>query len=132
MKVAVLMAASLVSSAAHAQQFDLICTGQNSYQYHSDPEKTKEWADTFRVDLTKGRWCRTECQLVNRIERQDDNEIVFNSFNSPVSIGVLSVNRRTGVLTEDTAANGVVGSWQSFTSANCVLAPFTGFPPPRF
>ena len=133
MKLAVWVATvSLVCGAAHGQQFDLICTGKTESTFKNFPTRTRDWADTLRVDLTDGRWCRAECAEVIPIERQDDGRIVFRNYVSSISMAGLSVNRRTGELDEDSIGDGALGHVTSFTSANCVKAPFTGFPLPRF
>lgn len=118
---ALVLALTLVATpAAAADQFDLVCTGDD-----------EPWH--YRVDLAKGEWCAGKCETVFRLASVTSGTIVLRS-EKPEFRGGDAV---------ENSINRASGEWYYYRSlpkigfsktvkGKCELAPFTPMPSRKF
>ena len=118
MRAIAVMLGLIATPAMAADQFDLVCV------YGKTPHR-------YRVDLIRGEACEQGCEKVWKMGAITTGEIrlLDTPLNSPEdSPQTITVNRQTGAL-----VHWIGGGRHSMTeSAQCKVAPFSGFPAAKF
>lgn len=118
MRALVLVAGLIATPAMAADQFDLACN------YGKTPIR-------YRVDLSRGEACEQDCKKVWKLGAVTAGEIrlLDTSLNAPEeSPQTIIVNRQTGAL-----VHWIGGGRNPLTeTAQCEIAPFSGFPVAKF
>jgi len=128
MRAFLLVLSLLATPAMAADQFDLVCKGQ---QRTSAAGKWKPYEVRYRVDLSEMVYCRFNCKTLETVESADAARIVFQS-----------VQGRPGSTTALHYVDRSDGNWRYFLSGpvgligdaegHCEAAPFSGFPAAKF
>jgi len=127
MKALILILGLLGTPALAADQFDLVCKGQERY---SVVGRWKPASYRYRIDLQSLRWCSGTCDGTSKIEDVSDGVITLSDkkrepFNS--STETHWIGRRKGDL--HYAYSSGPGLYEE-REAQCEPAEFTGFPEP--
>ena len=119
------MASALIAAPAMAaDQFDLVCTGQQrilpSNRWHS-------YAVRYRVDLARMIYCRFDCKTTETIAAADAARITFQlpADGTPAAYLDHYVDRTNGRWTYYLGGD-------SDAEGTCQSAPFSGFPAAKF
>lgn len=124
-RVLATLAALFASSAAQAaDQFDLLCIGQEQFYPGMKPIAISHH---YRIDLAAKRWCWEQCTSANNIQSITPDRITFYD-NSPTRPMLQAyVSRTDGKYYR-------YGFGRSFThdEGTCEPVPFTGLPTPKF
>lgn len=116
MRFLALSMALLASPAAAADQFDLVC-------------RSKDETVRYRVDLATKEWCWEQCRFGTwRIADVTSSRIVFKDEKTDTSTVTNTVDRSTGINRRFNR-----NRYSTFaSSADCEIAPFSGFPKAKF
>ena len=110
--------------AQSAQQFDLICTGQQQFRPDMKPTAVTH---RYRIDLDAKRWCWEQCQFANDIQSVTADRITFYE-NLPGQPTKQAYIRRT----DGKYFRYSFGRSYTHDEGTCQPAPFSGLPAPRF
>lgn len=124
MRAIILILAMASVPAQAADQFDLVCTGN---QRMLPSQRSQKVAVRYRIDVDRKIYCRENCASVFAIAKVDDARITFQTpqTDRPADLVIHFVDR-------------VNGKWKYFLSGDsdtegfCEPAPFSGFPAVRF
>ncbi len=110
----------IASPAMAAEQFDLICKGDDEV-----------WR--YRIDLARGEWCARECDVTLKIVSTTASTIVLQQ-QEPQFRGGDSfrnmINRATGEWYFYRSLPSI--DFSKTVDGKCVPAPFSGFPAAKF
>lgn len=125
-------AAALAAAAA----FNLICTGTTTFRKLDlgPDDRTTQFSEVFRVDLSQKRWCYRECTSTNAFVEITPTRLVFEREDrGAYDDTVTFVNRENGVFASR-IRSGIIGSavFVTLMEGTCVRAKFTGFPAIKF
>lgn len=114
---ALTLALCLVATPAlAAEQFDLLCRGDD-----------EPWH--YRIDLAKSEWCADKCKTVHKIASITSGTIVLQSKEPQFKGGdrvINSINRATGEWYFHRSLPGV--GFNKAVTGTCELRDFSGFP----
>jgi hypothetical protein len=125
----------MIALALHvAAAFNLVCTGTSG---GGDTTGAFLWAPrvpfttVFRIDLERGRWCAGDCATTRRLAGVSETVITLDSLRDRTS------NEQHFLSTLNRENGRYFSSFRSGRSlfvqnAQCEVAPFGGFPEPRF
>jgi len=124
----ILAAASLAAAPAMAaNQFDLVCKGQQKLARDGAPQPVEAH---YRVDLAAGSWCRDQCVGVDKIAAAGPDRIAFKAHpkagDQDEEIDE-SFERTSGKWIDLYAGPYPPGEFAS-TEGKCEVAAFSGFP----
>jgi hypothetical protein len=126
MRVGLLLAAAalLAGEAQAADQFDLVCKGE---QKISSVPRSEQIVQRYRVDLTSGIWCEDECTDVRHIQDLTPTRIIFEEHGELLREGsaLHIVDRTTGDWYRNIGGDGVY----LIVKGQCQPAPFSGINP---
>ena len=107
-----------------AQQFDLICNGQQQFRPLMKPLPVTHH---YRIDLEAKRWCWEKCTFANNIQSVTVDRITFyeNGAGDPVKHAYIS-------RTDGSYLRIDLGKFFTNDKGTCEVAPFSGLPAPKF
>lgn len=125
----IMILAACATPAAAADQFDLLCKGQQRFAVNGATQPVEA---RYRVDTAARRWCRDQCFSVEALIGATPEKLVFKSRpKTPPSEEVTdeSFERATGKWVDLYVGPYPPGEYAS-TEGRCEVAPFSGFPKP--
>lgn len=102
--------------------FNLICSGILVNNGNSKPNNT-----TYRVDLTRMKYCVGNCLATFPIASVQPSKIIFENSDKGGNRNLRTVDRRSGAWVDYTDAN-IGFRFQASTTGTCAEAPFSGLP----
>lgn len=125
--ILVALAVLAPASASAADQFDLICRGDQS-DGRGGPKSPVEIR--YRIDLAAGRWCIDACAAASSITQVTPDRIYIERDDVAIRRGVAPnfyhfIERTSGAYTFFVAGS-------ADRHATCSPAPFSGMPAPKF
>jgi hypothetical protein len=117
-------AAAVATTPAPANQFDLVCHGEEQFQPDMRPHASTH---RYRINLDDMRWCWERCERTFPIVSATVDRITFNQ--EPNDGYRAYVSRIDGSYVRYNP--GRVGTWTN-DRGTCEPAPFSGMPQQRF
>lgn len=119
-----------ISTLAGATKFDLVCDLHTKMTMPDASDDEGEQSTHLRIDLSSGRWCEGLCEETTDISAFDASSITLRDEKKPelASVELTKVNRESGryTHTHELSDGGLRAE------GNCIVIPFTGFPPRKF
>lgn len=134
MRLALVLAATVLATAAHAETLNLLCKGSQTLSSLRG-EEVEPYEVEFRIDTERGLWCGGDCQRTSRlVDVLPDRYVLWDTDERNALVGEETnrgeINRQSGKLSARSRTTKLLVS--AVTEAQCERRPFKPFPTANF